>query len=162
MAAWMPDDKQALGVANPVDLGVPDTQEPENDSLRTAMKAAVEEHDAANRALRRHLSELEGRPAVMVERMLAGEHPSEVLQKMGADLIRSAYSQALQRFENSRREVRGLLILWAKLVHGNSYRSMGPRLGISEQLAVRLGQEAARRHPRSETPEPPLRDAPGG
>jgi len=145
------DGKHPLGVAGPLGLRVPHARDGAEDGLRAAMWAAVEEQDAANRALRQYLADLEGRPALMVERMFSGEHPSEVLQRMGADQIRFAYSEALQRFENARREVRGLMILWAKRIHGSSYRSMGPRFGISEQLAVRLGQEAARRHPPAST-----------
>ena len=111
------------------------------------MKSAVRENKAANRALRSYLADHEDDPGLMVERMISDEHPWDVLASGSAVESRAGYVAALRRFEDSRREIRLVTILWAKRVHGLSYRSMGPRIGVSEQMAVRLGREAAQRYP---------------
>jgi len=115
--------------------------------LRRALKRAVEENEAANDALCDYLSRHRDATRGTADRLLAGEHPWEALLHVDAAGRREAYLDVWRRFEDSRQEMRRLTILWAKRVFGISYRSMGAYLGISEQLAIKLGGQAARAHP---------------
>ena len=117
------------------------------DDLEQALLDALDEHEAANEALRDYLALHRKTARATIERLLGGEHPWQVLMDEDAAGRRGGYLEVWRRFENSRRDMRRLVILWAKRKHGMSYRSMADRLGISEQMAIKLGGQAAKVYP---------------
>jgi hypothetical protein len=117
------------------------------DHLEQALLEAAEENEAANDALCEYLTRNRGMARTVAERLLTGEHPSLALRDEDAAGRRESYRELLRRFEDSRHQMRRLVILWAKRGFGVSYRSMGELLGISQQMAIKLGGEAARDHP---------------
>jgi len=119
---------------------------PGND-LRRAFEMAIDDNEHANDALCEYLTVHRGNSRSVVNRLLTGEDTWGALDREDAARRRDGYLDAQRRFEDTRRELRMLVILWAKRIDGLSYRSMGPRLGISAQMAVKLGQEAAKKYP---------------
>jgi len=125
------------------------------DNLERALLDSLEEHEAANEALRDYLALHRKTARATIERLLRGEHPWQVLMGEDAAGRREGYLEVWRRFENSRRDMRRLVILWAKRRHGVSYRSMAGHLGISEQMAIKLGGQAAKLYPRQGKSEGP-------
>ena len=125
------------------------------DHLEQALLEAVDENEGANDALCDYLARHRESARAAVEGLLGGQHPWEVLMRQDAAGRREGHLHAWRRFEDSRQEMRRLLILWAKRRFGVSYRSMGERLGISEQMATKLGGQAARVHPPRDEPGSP-------
>jgi hypothetical protein len=119
----------------------------ESSLLTDAIRHEVKENEAANDALCDFLGNNRGTSRAIVERMLAGEDPWAALETEQAAGRRDGYLDARQRLEDSRRRLRMLVILWTKRHSGASYRSMGWRLGVSPQMAARLGAEAAKEFP---------------
>jgi len=120
---------------------------PQIDQLERALLDAAQRNELANDALRRYLAEHRGNARAVVDRLLRGEHPWQVLLREQAPSRRESYLQVWREFEETRQQMRRLVIVWAKRRFGVSYRSMGEYLGISEQLATKLGGQAARAHP---------------
>ena len=116
-------------------------------NLRHVLEAALRENEAANDNLRNFLVRHRDSSRGVVTRLISGEHAWSALENEDAAERRDGYVSALRRFEDSRRELRMLVILWAKRYQGLSYRSIGPRFGVSEQMAAKLGQEASKRYP---------------
>ena len=115
--------------------------------LVDAIRHEVDENEAANDALCDYLGNHRGTSRAIVKRLLSGEDPWEALEAEQAADRRDGYLDARQRLEDSRRRLRMLVILWTKRHNGASYRSKGWRLGISPQMAARLGAEAANEFP---------------
>jgi len=114
--------------------------------LKQLIEAALLENEQANDALCEYLKDHRDATRAVVGRTLAGEHVRTVLVTEQAASRRDAYLDALHRFEESRRTIRMLVLLWAKQELGISFRSMGTPLGISPQMAVKLGHEGTQRY----------------
>jgi hypothetical protein len=109
--------------------------------LDKQLLAAVEEHERANAALCEFLLSVKDNPRTVVERILAGEHPLDVLNSRRVPGHLDAYRECLDRFEASRNRLRGTLVRWGR-AQGVSASRLAPGLGISRQMAVRLAAEA--------------------
>jgi hypothetical protein len=135
------NDRRVADAASPNGFGA------KRADLRQALLEAVDANESANDALRDYLQRNRGTTRAVVDQLLNGDHPWQVLPRNEAAHRRDGYVEVWRRFEDTRQEMRRLTILWAKRQFGVSYRSMGQRLGVSEQMAIKLGGQAAKAYP---------------
>lgn len=105
------------------------------------MKAALIENERANDALCHFLTSHRGNSRKIMQKILDGNSPPEVLDLEGVAALRDEYQDRLARFEASRKELRLVLLRWA-MANGVSASKVATGLGISRQMAVRLAREA--------------------
>jgi len=87
---------------------------PEIDQLEQELLEAAQRNEHANDELRRYLAEHRGSARAVVDRLLGGEHPWQVLMREQAASRRESYLEVWREFEETRQQMRRLVILWAK------------------------------------------------